>query len=356
MSKTKTMQESINPWEELKEALRHQALASGFDVAGFAPPHPPPYSDHLPEWLKQGCHGGMAWIARQPERRMNPQQLLPGTGVVLVVGINYRPPPTKTHSPFAAYACHDDYHTLLKKRVQELGRWLEEKVGSPIAHRAFVDSAPVLEKPLAVAAGLGWQGKNALLVSRHFGCWLLLAELFLALPLPPDSPETNHCATCDRCLRACPTDALKTPYQLDASRCLAYFTVESHDPIPLEYRKAMGLRIFGCDACITACPWNRFAPVTQERNFLPRGELLFSSMVDWARLDADEFARLFDQTPIQRLGVIRFLRNVAIALGNWHHPQALSALEGLLHHESPLVREHAAWGIGNLGGFPPKNY
>ncbi|MBF0127043.1 MAG: tRNA epoxyqueuosine(34) reductase QueG [Magnetococcales bacterium] len=341
----------INPWEELKEALRAQALAMGFDAAGFAPPVPPPHGEHLHTWLAQGCHGEMGWIARHPERRIDPATVLAGVGVILVLGVNHRPPVRP--DGIAAYACHADYHALLKKRVQELGCWLAEKVGRPVASRVCVDTAPVLEKPLAASSGVGWQGKNALLVSRRFGCWLLLAELFIALPLPPDPPSDDHCARCDRCLRACPTDALNTPYRMDASRCLAFFTVESKGAIPMAYREAMGNRVFGCDACVAACPWNRFAPVTGEAAFWPREALSVLNLAEWSTLDGDGFATLFAGTPVKRLGVIRLLRNVAVALGNGESRAASAPLARLLCHEAPLVRSHAAWGLGNLAARDP---
>lgn len=340
------MKKFTNSWTELKEAIRQHALTIGFDAAGFAPPHPPPYGEKFQNWLEQGCHGDMSWMARNPKRRIDPKHLLPDVGSILVLGRNYRPPILT--DKIAAYACHVDYHALLKNRVQELGQWLEKTVGHPVTHKACVDTAPILEKPLAVAAGLGWQGKNALLVSRRFGCWMLLAELFIALPLPPDSPDQDHCATCDRCLRACPTDALTTPYQMDASRCLAYLTVEAQGTIPRHYRQAMGTRIFGCDACITSCPWNRFAPITPETQFLPWIELTAVELPELAQLNQESFNSLFCHTPMQRLGVNRLLRNVATALGNWREAAALPPLELLLNHESPLVREHAAWGLGQI--------
>ncbi|MEO5334584.1 MAG: tRNA epoxyqueuosine(34) reductase QueG [Magnetococcus sp. YQC-5] len=340
------MKKFTNPWEELKEALRQYALNSGFDAVGFAPPAPPPHAEQLQPWLDQGCHGEMSWMERHPERRMDPRELLNHVGVILVAGVNYRP--AFPSDGIAAYALHQDYHELLKNRVQELKRWLEEKWGQPVVSRICVDTAPVLEKPLAVAAGLGWQGKNTLLVSRDFGCWMMLAELFLVLPLPPDQPESDHCASCDRCLRACPTDALTTPYQVNASRCLAFFTVEARGMIPRVYREAMGMRVFGCDACITACPWNRFAPVNQEVTHLSEIGLVSLHLADWATLNKERFDKTFHATPILRLGVTRFLRNVATALGNWRTPEAVPPLERLLNHDAPLVRSHAAWGLGNL--------
>ncbi|MBF0271010.1 MAG: tRNA epoxyqueuosine(34) reductase QueG [Magnetococcales bacterium] len=343
------MSKSTNPWEQRKEALRRQALAMGFAMAGFAPVRPPPHAQALQPWLDQGCHGGMAWLARDPQRRADPGHWMEGDGVILVLGFNLAPGPAQPgeedgdQGVIAAYARRRDYHDVLKQKVQELAIWLEGELGHPVWHRLFVDTGAVLEKPLATAAGLGWQGKNALLVTRGFGGWLMLAELFLGLPFSPDPVVvTDHCGTCDRCQRACPTGALSQAYRVDASRCLAYFTVESREPIPREYREALGNRIFGCDVCIRVCPWNRFAPVTSQA---PVAGTLRSLMA-WAALDGVAFQGIFRGTPVKRVGLTRFLRNVATALGNGQDPDGLWSLQRLLRHEAPMVRMHAAWGLG----------
>lgn len=340
----------------LKAALRRQALAEGFSCVGFAPPQPPPHAAHLSRWLQQKAHGDMTWMAKQPERRADPRALMPNLGSIMVLGINHRPPGggssvahlDPAHANMAAYACHTDYHDVIKKRLKRLAGWLTRRLRAPIDGRLFVDTAPLLEKPLATAAGLGWQGKNSLLVSPHFGCWLFLAEYLLPLALPPDLPMRDQCGTCTRCLTACPTDALRHPYRLNASRCLAYLTVESAGPIPTRYRTAMGNRVYGCDACVTACPWNRFAPTTAEADFLPRAALSAPPLLALYPLDDPGFRALTRHTPIKRSGIVRFLRNLAIALGNWGAPEAMPVLQHLLGHASPLVRGHAAWGMGRL--------
>ncbi|MBF0162526.1 MAG: tRNA epoxyqueuosine(34) reductase QueG [Magnetococcales bacterium] len=346
-------------WHTLKESLRQQALVEGFSLAGFAAAAPPPHADYFEQWLQQNAHGNMHWLARQPERRQDPRHLLETLGSILVLGVNYAPgddPLAPGRNPgqgwISLYARHRDYHDILKKRLQRLALWLEHRLQRPIQGRLLVDTAPLLEKPLACAAGLGWQGKNSLLVSRQFGCWLFLAEFLLPLPLPPDPPMADHCGDCRRCLSACPTDALAQPYRLHARHCLAYLTIEEAGPIPDRYRAAMGNRIYGCDDCLAVCPWNRFAPATQEVAFIPRPALQAPPLLELATLEEGSFRTLMQHSPIKRIGVVRFLRNVAVALGNWGAPEALPALAHLLQHGAPLVRGHAAWGIGRLACQP----
>ncbi|MBF0177822.1 MAG: tRNA epoxyqueuosine(34) reductase QueG [Magnetococcales bacterium] len=311
------------PWHQLKEQLRRQALSVGFDVAGFAPPVPPPHAADFPLWLAQGCHGDMTWMERYKEQRQNPRLLLTDVASILVVGANYRPkgdPLDYLENPAAmgisAYARHRDYHTVLKKRLQTLHHWLEQQVGQPVPARLFVDTAPVLEKPLAVLAGLGWQGKNTMLVNRQFGCWLFLAEMFLTLPFPPDAVEPDHCGTCHRCQDACPTGALAQPYRLDAHRCLAYMTIESKENMPEHYQRLLGNRVYGCDDCVALCPFNRFAPVSEEEDYHPQPPLLAPKLADFTGMDEKRFQEIFRQSPIKRLGRERFLRNLGVAINN----------------------------------------
>lgn len=347
--------DSTNHRQELKEALRKQAKSSGFDVAAFAPITPTPHADFLDSWLTQGFHGEMTWMANNRDRRKDPRLLMENLGSILVLGVNYKPNDTLLLSHkhpemawFSAYSLNKDYHTLLKKRLKQLAIWLENRLGHPLSGRLFVDTAPVMEKPIACEAGLGWVGKNSLMVSQHFGCWLFLAEFFLPIPFTADTPQPNRCGTCTQCITACPTNALETPYQLKANRCLAYHSIESSKPIPLKYRIAMKNRVYGCDSCLTICPWNRFAPTTKDAHFLPREALKNPHLLDFFKLDENTFKTLFSQSPIKRIGVVRFLRNLSVALGNWGSPQALNPLLHLLTHETPLVRGHAAWGLGRL--------
>lgn len=344
-----------NPWLKLKEALRAQAFSSGFDAVGFAAPVPPAGAENFRGWLEQGRHGSMAWLEKNVDRRLDPRQLVPGVGVVVVLGINYRPPDTTKgygslpgQMQLSASCGTNDYHGVVKKRVQGLARWLEGTLGQPLEGRIFVDTAPVLEKPLAVAAGLGWQGKNTLLVSKKWGCWLVLGEYFLSLPLPPDTPHAQHCGTCRRCCDVCPTGALDGRGSMDARRCIAYFTMESSHPIPRECREAMGNRVVGCDDCLRVCPWNRFALPTRDPVFFPREDLSGRVLSDLVALDDAGFRHFFCKSSGKRAGRTRFLRNLAVALGNWGDDTALTGLVRLAEEPEALVRGAAVWGLGHI--------
>lgn len=333
--------------------IREQALFLGFDLVGFAPAAMPVQGERLPAWLDAGYQGGMAWLERRPERRQDPRLLHPATATVVVLGINTRPgldPPS--HPPgqalIATHAQGRDYHQVLRDKGERLVQWLTQRVGRAVSGRICVDSAPLMEKPLAQAAGLGWQGKNTLLVTRSHGCWLLLAEILLELPLLLDPPGRDLCGTCVRCLEACPTRAFAAPYVLDTRRCLSYWTIEHKGSIPLAMREAMGTRIYGCDDCLMVCPWNRFAPVAGELGALPG--LARPHLRDFRGLDEAGFLALFGQTPVARIGWVRFLRNLAVALGHWRDPEAVVMARELCGHAHELVREHAAWALARLGG------
>jgi epoxyqueuosine reductase len=339
---------------DLKVALIAEAMAIGFDAirvtrADLAPE----IAEGLEGYIAAGNHGDMDWLAREPERRRHPQGLWPDARSVIVLGVNYGPDADpiaglahKEHGVIASYALGKDYHDVVKKRLKALGRWLGEASGLPL--KVFVDTAPVMEKPLAEAAGLGWQGKHTNLVSRDFGSWLFLGEIFTAAYLPPDEPESDHCGNCTACQEICPTAAFPSPYRLDARRCISYLTIEHKGPIPAEFRASMGNRIYGCDDCLAVCPWNKFASRTAEFAFLPREGLTGPKLAELAMLDNAAFRALFAGSPIKRIGRDRFVRNVLIAIGNSGSPKLAGVAEQLLQDTSPLVRGMAVWALSQL--------
>jgi epoxyqueuosine reductase len=340
---------------ELKAALIERAHALGFDTVRVAPADlAPAIGAGLDAYIAAGSHGEMDWLAREPERRRHPNGLWPEARSVVVLGMNYGPEvdPLEAltqgdRAAVAAYALGKDYHDVIKKRLKELGRWLAAASGQPL--KVFVDTAPVMEKPLAQAAGLGWQGKHTNLVSRDFGSWLVLGEIFTAVELPPDAPEIDRCGSCSACQDICPTAAFPAPYQLDARRCISYLTIEHKGPIPVEFRVAMGNRVYGCDDCLAVCPWNKFASQTAELAFAPREILTAPLLADLARLDDSAFRAAFAGSPIKRIGRDRFVRNVLIAIGNSGDARMAALAEGLLDDLSPLVRGMAVWALSRLG-------
>ena len=343
--------ESQNP---LKEQIRQRALEAGFDAARFAAPdYGSRTSAELAEFLGEGRAGTMDWLARNPERRGDPKVLWPEVRSILVLGANYAPAQdpmaalgAKDRGAISVYAQGEDYHDLMKTRAKRLARDLSEQYGIDV--KIFVDTAPVMEKPAAMRAGLGWQGKHTNLVSREFGSWLFLAEVFLALELPADEPESDHCGSCARCIEVCPTGAITGPYRIDARACLSYLTIEHKGPIPREYRAAFGNRIFGCDDCLAVCPWNKYAKACNEPAFLPRAELSAPRLADLTTLDDAQFRALFKGSAIKRVGRNRFLRNVALALGNSGSVEAVEPVTRLLTDDSPLVRGAAVWAAARL--------
>jgi epoxyqueuosine reductase len=337
-----------------KAAIRDQALALGFDAVGFAPPHLADGARRdLAAYLARGYHGDMGWLAAKAERRGDPAALWPEVRSVVVLGLDYGPAenPLKlldapARGSISVYARGRDYHDLLKTRLKALGRWMTERLACRV--KVFVDTAPVMEKPLAQSAGLGWQGKHTNLLAREHGSWLFLGEVFTTLELAPDAPATNHCGSCRRCLDACPTDAFPAPYRLDARRCISYLTIEHKGHIAPEFRAAIGNRIYGCDDCLAVCPWNKFAARAAEPALLPRAELSAPRLAELARLDDGEFRRLFSGTAIKRTGRDRFVRNVLIALGNGGDSDQVPVVEALLDDPSPLVRAMAVWALARL--------
>ncbi len=344
----------VKTGDDLKTRLIAEARALGFDAVRVTRADlAEAVSTGLDGYIAAGSHGDMDWLAREPERRRHPQGLWPEARSVIVLGVNYGPETDpldglahKDKGVVASYALGKDYHDVVKKRLKALGRWLGDASGLPL--KVFVDTAPVMEKPLAQAAGLGWQGKHTNLVSRDFGSWLFLGEIFTAADLPPDEAEADHCGNCNACQDICPTAAFPAPYRLDARRCISYLTIEHKGPIPAEFRLAMGNRIYGCDDCLAVCPWNKFASQTAELAFAPRETLTGARLADLAMLDDATFRALFAGSPIKRVGRDRFVRNVLIAIGNSGLPELAAVAEGLLGDPSPLVRGMAVWALSRL--------
>jgi len=338
--------------KQIREAIRSQALAMGFDAVGFAEAQLAKAArDGLAEFLRRGYHGEMGWLADKAARRGDPQVLWPEAKTIIVLGMNYGSADDteaeEDRGVVSIYARGRDYHDTVKKRLKRLGRWIAAEWPGEL--KVFVDTAPVMEKPLAQQAGIGWQGKHTNLVSREFGSWLFLGEIYLSLALDPDPAEADHCGTCRACLDSCPTAAFPAPYQLDARRCVSYLTIEHKGPIPLELRPLIGNRIFGCDDCLAACPWNKYARATAEPDFLPREALTAPRLAELAALDDAEFRTLFAGTSVKRIGRDRFVRNVLNAIGNAPaHPALIAAAHHSLDDPSPLVRDSAEWAVARL--------
>jgi epoxyqueuosine reductase len=340
--------------EDPKALIREQALALGFDAIGFAPAS---QSDRarrgLVDFLAQGLQGDMGWLAARSDERADPRRLWPDARSVIVLAMNYGPAEdplplleARDRGAISVYARGKDYHELVKSRLKALARILVERLGPSV--KVFVDTAPVMEKPLGEAAGLGWQGKHTNLVSRAHGSWLFLGEIFTDLALEPDAAEEDHCGQCRRCLDICPTGAFPAPYKLDARRCISYLTIEHKGHIPRELRAAMGNRIYGCDDCLAICPWNKFASASRHDAFWPRAEITAPRLADLAELDDPSFRQLFAGTAVKRTGRDRFLRNVLIAIGNSNDPSLKTAALRRLADSSPLVRAMAVWALARL--------
>jgi epoxyqueuosine reductase len=339
---------------ELKREIEARAKALGFDVMRVAPAQAAPeVRERLEAWLAQGHHGEMTWMAETAERRAAPNALWPEAKSVVMLGMSYGPETDplaslalKDRGTISVYARMRDYHDVVKGKLKELAGFLAARSGEDV--KVFVDTAPVMEKPLAQAAGLGWQGKNTILVSREFGSWLFLGSIFTAAELPTDAPEPDHCGSCTRCLDVCPTNAFPAPYRLDARRCIAYLTNEHKGPIEAELRPLMGNRVFGCDDCLAVCPWNKFAQTAREARLAQREEFAAPPLAELARLDDAAFRARFAGTPVKRTGRDRFLRNVLIAIGNSGEPELADEAVRLLDDASPLVRAMAVWAASRL--------
>jgi epoxyqueuosine reductase len=339
---------------DLKAALIERAHALGFDCIGVTAPDQIGHArQHFFDFLGSGAYGDMEWLAANPERRADPRVLWPDVRSVIMLGVNYGPDQDplallqeRARGAISVYARGDDYHDIIKKNLKSLARWLVAAAACDV--KVFVDTAAVLEKPLAQAAGLGWQGKHTNLVSRGFGSWLFLGAIFTTLELPFDATEADHCGSCRACLDICPTAAFPAPYTLDARRCISYLTIEHKGPIPGEFRRAIGNRIYGCDDCLAVCPWNKFAQAGRETRLAARDELRAPALADFARLDDAAFRRHFSKSPVKRIGRDRFIRNVLIAIGNSADVGLADSAQRLLADDSPLVRGAAVWALSQL--------
>jgi len=331
-----------------------EARARGFDAIGVTRPDAVPDAKaRLDRFIADGAHGDMMWLAETAERRGSPRALWPDVRAVVMLGLNYGPDEDplailarRDRAAISVYAKGDDYHDLIKKRLKEIARWLVAQAGGDV--KVFVDTAAVMEKPLAASAGLGWQGKHTNLVSRHYGSWLFLGAIFTTLDLPPDDAGTDSCGRCRACLEVCPTAAFPEPYRLDARRCISYLTIEHKGPIPRSLRPLMGNRIYGCDDCLAVCPWNKFAVAGREAKLAARETLRAPALADLARLDDAQFRALFSKSPVKRVGRDRFIRNVLIAIGNSGDASLAVEAERLLDDASPLVRGAAVWALSRL--------
>ena len=338
-----------------RDQIRDRALALGFAAIGFCEARLGPEArERLAAFIASGLHGDMGWLAGRTEQRSNPQVLWPEARTVIALGLSYAPPDDPLaplampdRGTISAYARGRDYHDLVKGKLKHLAAFVTSRFDAEV--KVFVDTAPVMEKPLGEAAGIGWMGKHTNLVSRAHGSWLFLGEIYTTLALPPDPPHANRCGTCDRCLSACPTDAFPAPYRLDATRCISYLTIEHKGPIPHELRPLLGNRIYGCDDCLAVCPWNRFAEATTHDALLPREDLTGPSLAELAELDDAGFRRMFSGSPIKRIGRDRFVRNVLNAIGNSGDVSLRPVAVRLLSDPNSVVAEAARWAVERLG-------
>ncbi len=348
------MSKNILKNEKLKTYLQREAHELGFDLCRVTQPDAIEHAgERLSQYVNKGRHGSMAWMAETAERRSNPLKLWPEVQSIIMLAMNY----TQQQDPMAVigqrdkgaisvYAQNRDYHEIIKGKLKQLAGKLASRSGGDV--KVFVDTAPVMEKPLAEAAGLGWQGKHTNLVSRELGSWFFLGSIFTTAKIAPDTAEIDHCGSCSSCLDACPTDAFPAPLQLDARRCISYLTIENKGPIPLEFRAKMGNRIFGCDDCLAACPWNKFAETASEQKLLAREEFRAPDLIALSQLDDQAFRKYFSANPVKRIGRDRFLRNVLIAMGNSQIETMKIHVRPHLDDANPIVRGAAIWALLQL--------
>jgi epoxyqueuosine reductase len=338
----------------LKQAIIDQAQAEGFSLCRFTQPDSIPHvPDKLSDFIDAGYHGQMSWMADRQTWRANPRELWPDAQTIIMLGESYAPDHDPTDilnhpekGAISVYAQNKDYHDLVKKRLKRLARWLIAHSGGEV--KVFVDTAPVSEKPLGQAAGLGWQGKHTNLVSRDLGNWFFIGSVFTTLSIEPDGAEVDHCGSCRSCIKACPTDAFPAPYQLDARRCISYLTIEHSGPIDVDLRGLMGNRIYGCDDCLAACPWNKFAKEASDIRYHARADLMAPDLGELAMLDDAAFRAKFSGSPIKRVGRNRFVRNVLYAIGNSQRPDLLPVAQGLIDDSDPTVSDAARWAVQRL--------
>jgi epoxyqueuosine reductase len=339
---------------DIRADIRGRALTEGFEVVRFAAASAAPQSgERLAAFLAQERHGSMDWMRKNADRRADPKTLWPEAKTAIMLGVNYGPRPFYHDQPIpsdraaiSVYAQGDDYHDVIKGKLKRFGHFIADKYAVEV--KVFVDTAPVMEKPLAQAAGIGWQGKHTNLVSRLYGSWLFLGSVFTTLELSPDESEVDHCGGCHRCLDSCPTNAFPAPYELDARRCISYLTIEHKGHIPAEFRAPMGKRIYGCDDCLAVCPWNKFASLAHDIRLRARAELVQPKLSELAKLNDADFREIFRGSPIKRIGRDRFVRNVLIAIGNAGDAKLIRNVEELLNDPSPLVRAMAVWALHRL--------
>jgi epoxyqueuosine reductase len=329
----------------MKDALVALANELGFDACRIARCQEPPHRDAFGRWLADGFAGEMAWLERNRARRTDPQAVLPGARSVIVLALNYWQGGPAPSPRIARYAWGEDYHDLMLERLRRLDAFLQECGGT---QKCYVDTGPMLERDFAALAGVGWHGKSTMLISRNLGAWFFLGEILTTLDLEPDAPEPDRCGRCTRCIDACPTHAITEPHRVDARKCISYLTIELKGSIPVELRPLIGDRIYGCDDCLAACPWNRFAQTSREAAFAARPETTGMTLRDYLALSEDAFRALFRKSPIKRIKRRGFLRNVCVALGNVGNEEDLPALERAAEDPEPLIAEHARWAIGRI--------
>jgi len=328
---------------EIKLRLKEEAEALGFHSFGVTTVPVDLRVDYYTRWIAEEKHGTMSWMERNNDRRLHPENLLAEAQSILVFAMNYYQPDPSRPYRIAKYALGDDYHNMMLRRLKKLCRIMRDEYGS--AQRPYVDTGPILEKPIAANAGLGWQGKSTILIEPKRGTWSFLANIVTTLSLPADEPVKDRCGKCSRCIDVCPTGAITAPYQLDATRCISYLTIEHNGVIPEEFRRAIGDRLYGCDECLDVCPWNKWAVPTGENSFAPRDLPSLTAMLQW---DEVTFTKKMQGSPMRRLKLHRFKRNICVVLGNIGTPEAIPDLEVLLKSEDPMLREHAAWAVQEI--------